>query len=131
MLIGRYGSRGVGTGLALLGVGATVLVGATLSASTAPGLQLSVLVLLAGVAFNGMQSFVYAIGAHSYPTYVRAPGSLRADHFAHRWRARRPGGRRVLWAASAAAGQRFFLRRRRTGHRTGPQLLPAAHSHPT
>ena len=74
MLIGRYGSRGVGTGLALLGVGATVLVGATLSASTAPGLQLSVLVLLAGVAFNGMQSFVYAIGAHSYPTYVRGAG---------------------------------------------------------
>jgi len=31
-------------------------------------------VLLAGVAFNGMQSFVYAIGAHSYPTYVRGAG---------------------------------------------------------
>jgi MFS transporter, AAHS family, 4-hydroxybenzoate transporter len=30
--------------------------------------------LLAGVAFNGMQSFVYAIGAHSYPTYVRGAG---------------------------------------------------------
>ena len=74
ILIGRYGSRLVGTGLALLGVAATALVGATLTASTAPGLQLTVLVLLAGVAFNGMQSFVYAIGAHSYPTYVRGAG---------------------------------------------------------
>jgi AAHS family 4-hydroxybenzoate transporter-like MFS transporter len=74
ILIGRYGSRLVGTGIALLGVLATALVGVTLTASTAPGLQLSVLILMAGLAFNGMQSFVYAIGAHSYPTYVRGAG---------------------------------------------------------
>ena len=74
ILIGRCGSRSVGTGLAILGVAATALVGTTLTAAAAPGLQLSVLVLLAGVAFNGMQSFVYAIGAHSYPTYVRGAG---------------------------------------------------------
>jgi len=73
-LIGRYGSRIVGTGIALLGVVATALVGVTLTASSAPGLQLTVLILMAGLAFNGMQSFVYAIGAHSYPTYVRGAG---------------------------------------------------------
>ena len=74
MLIGRYGSRLVGTGLALLGVGATVLVGVTLTAGSSPGLQLSGLLVAAGIAFSGMQAFLYAVGAHSYPTYVRAAG---------------------------------------------------------
>jgi AAHS family 4-hydroxybenzoate transporter-like MFS transporter len=31
-------------------------------------------VLAAGAAFSGMQSFLYAVGAHSYPTYIRAAG---------------------------------------------------------
>ncbi len=26
---------------------------------------------LAGVAFNGMQAFMYAVAAHSYPTEIR------------------------------------------------------------
>jgi MFS transporter, AAHS family, 4-hydroxybenzoate transporter len=72
ILIGRYGSRLVGTGLALLGVAATLLIGVALSASGAPGPQFWLLVLAAGAAFSGMQSFLYAVGAHSYPTYVRA-----------------------------------------------------------
>jgi AAHS family 4-hydroxybenzoate transporter-like MFS transporter len=72
ILIGRYGSRLVGTGLALLGVAATLLIGVALSASSAGGPQLWPLVLAAGAAFSGMQSFLYAVGAHSYPTYVRA-----------------------------------------------------------
>ncbi len=71
ILIGRFGSRAVGTALALLGVGATLLVGATLANDPAPGPQLSLLVLAAGAAFSGMQCFLYAVGAHSYPTYVR------------------------------------------------------------
>jgi MFS transporter, AAHS family, 4-hydroxybenzoate transporter len=74
ILIGRYGSRLVGTALALLGVGATLLVGVALSDSSVSGPQLSLLVLAAGAAFSGMQSFLYAVGAHSYPTYVRAAG---------------------------------------------------------
>ncbi len=74
ILIGRYGSRLVGTGLALLGVSATLLIGVTLTSSRIPGAQLSLLVLAAGAAFSGMQSFLYAVGAHSYPTYVRAAG---------------------------------------------------------
>jgi MFS transporter, AAHS family, 4-hydroxybenzoate transporter len=74
ILIGRYGSRLVGTGLALLGVVATLLVGVTLTDSSPAGSQLSLLVLAAGAAFSGMQSFLYAVGAHSYPTYVRGAG---------------------------------------------------------
>jgi len=74
ILIGRFGSRPVGTGLALLGVGATLLVGVTLSAAPYPGAQLSLLMLAAGAAFSGMQAFLYAVGAHSYPTYVRGAG---------------------------------------------------------
>jgi MFS transporter, AAHS family, 4-hydroxybenzoate transporter len=74
ILIGRYGSRLVGTGLALLGVGATLLVGVALTGANPAGPQLSLLVLAAGAAFSGMQSFLYAVGAHSYPTYVRAAG---------------------------------------------------------
>ncbi|HUI59493.1 MAG TPA: MFS transporter [Steroidobacteraceae bacterium] len=71
-LINRYGSRLVGTGLSMLGVGATLLIGGTLAVSTSPAPQLTVLILAAGTAFNGMQAFLYAVGAHSYPTYVRA-----------------------------------------------------------
>jgi MFS transporter, AAHS family, 4-hydroxybenzoate transporter len=74
ILIGRYGSRLVGTGLALLGVGATLLVGVALADLSPPGAQLSLLVLAAGAAFSGMQCFLYAVGAHSYPTYVRGAG---------------------------------------------------------
>jgi MFS transporter, AAHS family, 4-hydroxybenzoate transporter len=74
VLIGRYGSRLVGTGLALLGVGASLLIGVTLTNPSPAGPQLSLLVLAAGAAFSGMQSFLYAVGAHSYPTYVRGAG---------------------------------------------------------
>src|SRR5580658_4754238 len=74
ILIGRYGSRLVGTGLALLGVAATLLVGVALTDSNPAGPQLSLLILAAGAAFSGMQSFLYAVGAHSYPTYVRGAG---------------------------------------------------------
>jgi AAHS family 4-hydroxybenzoate transporter-like MFS transporter len=74
LLIGRYGSRPVGTTLALFGVVATLLVGLTLSHSSAASSQLSGLVLAAGAAFSGMQAFVYAVGAHAYPTYVRGAG---------------------------------------------------------
>ncbi len=98
ILIGHYGSRlrGHGAGAARSGRN---LAGRR-HAGAPPALrvlQLSLLVLAAGAAFNGMQSFVYAVGAHSYPTYVRGAGSrLRTDHLAHRRRARRPCGRRLL-----------------------------------
>jgi MFS transporter, AAHS family, 4-hydroxybenzoate transporter len=73
-LIGRYGSRLVGTGLALLGVGATLLIGVALADSYPPDPRLSLLVVAAGAACSGMQAFLYAVGAISYPTYVRGAG---------------------------------------------------------
>ncbi|HEY1725150.1 MAG TPA: MFS transporter [Steroidobacteraceae bacterium] len=74
ILIGRYGSRIVGTSLALLGVVATLLIGVALTLPSSPAIQLSLLVVVAGAALSGMQSFVYAVGANSYATYVRGAG---------------------------------------------------------
>ena len=74
-LIGWFGSRLVGSGLALAGSIATVFIGIMLAAGmadTTAGLLL--LILVAGTALNGMQAFLYAVGAHSYPTYIRASG---------------------------------------------------------
>ena len=71
-LINRFGSKRVGTGLSILGVVATLLIGGTLAVSAAPSDPLTLLILAAGTAFNGMQAFLYAVGAHSYPTSVRA-----------------------------------------------------------
>jgi len=71
-LIRWFGSRWVGTVLALLGVAATALIGLQLTGATSPAaFTVVALGFLAGVAFNGMQAFLYAVGAHSYPTEVR------------------------------------------------------------
>jgi MFS transporter, AAHS family, 4-hydroxybenzoate transporter len=75
VLIGYLGSRIVGSGLALMGAIAAVLIGVTfVSASTDASVQLLTFVCFAGMAANGMQAFLYAVGAHSYPTYIRASG---------------------------------------------------------
>ena len=71
-MIRWFGSRYVGTILALLGVGATALIGFLLVGTANPA-ESNVLVMsfLAGVSFNGMQAFMYAVAAHSYPTEIR------------------------------------------------------------
>src|SRR6185369_12668324 len=71
-LIRWFGSRYVGTVLALLGVAATALIGFLLVGTENPAAS-NVLVMsfLAGVSFNGMQAFMYAVAAHSYPTEIR------------------------------------------------------------
>jgi len=69
-LIGMFGSRVVGTGLALLGVGSAAALGIVLAPDMAPA-TLLVLCLLAGMAVNGMQAFMYAVAANAYPTEVR------------------------------------------------------------
>ena len=76
VLIGIYGSRVVGAGLATIGSIAMVLIGVTLvsAAGDAGDVQLLSLICVAGMACNGMQAFIYAVGAHSYPTYIRASG---------------------------------------------------------
>jgi AAHS family 4-hydroxybenzoate transporter-like MFS transporter len=71
-LIRWFGSRWVGLLLSLLGVVATTLIGFQLVGSGSP-VPFTVVALgfLAGVSFNGMQAFLYAVGAHSYPTEIR------------------------------------------------------------
>ena len=75
ILIGIYGSRIVGSTLSLIGAVATLLIGILLSGTAvSTDTQLLILFCVAGMALNGMQAFIYAVGAHSYPTYIRASG---------------------------------------------------------
>jgi MFS transporter, AAHS family, 4-hydroxybenzoate transporter len=71
-LIRWFGSRYVGSGLALLGVVATAMFGFLLVGTDVPSASnVQMLGFLAGVSFNGMQAFMYAVAAHSYPTEIR------------------------------------------------------------
>jgi AAHS family 4-hydroxybenzoate transporter-like MFS transporter len=75
VLIGFIGSRLVGSGLSLVGAIATFLIGMTVTAGMGnPQLHLLIMIAIAGMALNGMQCFLYVVGAHSYPTYIRASG---------------------------------------------------------
>jgi MFS transporter, AAHS family, 4-hydroxybenzoate transporter len=75
VLIGYLGSRIVGSTLAFIGAVATFFVGVTILASAgSAGPQLLALIFVAGMALNGMQCFLYTVGAHSYPTYIRTSG---------------------------------------------------------
>jgi AAHS family 4-hydroxybenzoate transporter-like MFS transporter len=99
-LISRYGSRLVGLAIALAGVGASILIGMTLMSpgqAAAAGTGLLLLVAVAGVCMNGMQVFLYAVSAHSYPTHIRGSGVGCASAMA------RAGG--VL---SSVVGSAFF-----------------------
>jgi AAHS family 4-hydroxybenzoate transporter-like MFS transporter len=77
LLIGRLGSRAVGTSVALIGALVTVAIGlAVLGTGRTPtvGAEVLILVLLAGACLHGMQAYLYAVGAHSYPTAIRGSG---------------------------------------------------------
>jgi MFS transporter, AAHS family, 4-hydroxybenzoate transporter len=71
-MIRWFGSRYVGTTLAFVGVAATALIGVLLMGSESP-VPRNVLVLsfVVGMSINGMQAFIYAVSAHSYPTEIR------------------------------------------------------------
>ena len=71
ILIGRFGSKYTGSTLAALGGFASALIAGVLAADAVSTLQLFALCLLAGASVNGMQAFMYAVSAHSYPTEVR------------------------------------------------------------
>lgn len=74
-LIGYFGSRVVGTSLASIGAVVTLIIGLTIvGAGSTANAQLLTLICVAGMALNGMQSFIYTVGTHSYPTYIRATG---------------------------------------------------------
>jgi MFS transporter, AAHS family, 4-hydroxybenzoate transporter len=76
VLIGVIGSRFVGATLSFIGAIATAMIGMVLVAHTSAvaSTQLLFLIWVAGMALNGMQCFLYTVGAHSYPTYIRASG---------------------------------------------------------
>jgi MFS transporter, AAHS family, 4-hydroxybenzoate transporter len=71
-MIRWFGSRYVGTTLAFVGVAATALIGVLLMGTASP-VPMNVLVLsfVVGMSINGMQAFIYAVSAHSYPTEIR------------------------------------------------------------
>jgi MFS transporter, AAHS family, 4-hydroxybenzoate transporter len=71
-LIRWYGSRYVGSLLALLGVLGTTLIGFLLVGTASPtASNVLVLSFMVGMSINGMQAFMYAVSAHSYPTEIR------------------------------------------------------------
>jgi AAHS family 4-hydroxybenzoate transporter-like MFS transporter len=77
LLIGRLGSRAVGTSVALLGALVTAAIGlAVVGSDRTPsvGAEVLLLVMLAGACLHGMQAYLYAVGAHSYPTAIRGSG---------------------------------------------------------
>jgi AAHS family 4-hydroxybenzoate transporter-like MFS transporter len=81
-LMGYLGSRYVGSIAAFIGAAATALVGTLLVQSGGPStFQLLALCLVAGTVINGMQAYLYAVGAHSYPTEIRGAALGMAQTF--------------------------------------------------
>jgi MFS transporter, AAHS family, 4-hydroxybenzoate transporter len=98
ILIGIFGSRWVGTLLALMGAIVSVVLGRLLLVADDAGTtELLVLCLLGGAAFNGMHAFIYAVGANAYPPGVRASAIGLAQTFS-----------RVGGVASASAPPIYF-----------------------
>ncbi len=71
LLIGLYGSRLTGSALAALGGVGSAAIGVLLVSGNSSIVLIFLMCLLAGASVNGMQAFMYAVGAHSYPTEVR------------------------------------------------------------
>jgi AAHS family 4-hydroxybenzoate transporter-like MFS transporter len=67
-----FGSRYVGSTLAFVGVAGTALIGVLLMGNGVPAPSMvKALGFLVGMSINGMQAFMYAVSAHSYPTEIR------------------------------------------------------------
>jgi len=103
LLMAFCGSQRVGAGVAIAGALATVCIGIGQSSPERPGvhhagLLLLPLVMVAGACLNGMQAFLYAVAAHSYPTNVRASGVGSAAAVA-----------RVGGVLSSVVGSAFFV----------------------
>jgi len=98
LLISRFGSRSVGAAIACAGAIGAALLGLATSAHAAGfGSSLFALVVVAGASLNGMQAFLYAVSAHSYPTRIRGTGVGAASAVA-----------RVGGVLSSAVGSAFF-----------------------
>ncbi len=70
-LMGLWGSRGVGTAAAFIGAVAIAAIGLLLLQGGQPQLALFSACFLGGAVVNGMQSYLYAVSAHFYPTEIR------------------------------------------------------------
>ena len=70
-LMGWWGSRGVGTVAAFIGAAATAAIGVLLAAHGDATTMLLTSCFIGGAVVNGMQSYLYAVAAHSYPTEFR------------------------------------------------------------
>jgi MFS transporter, AAHS family, 4-hydroxybenzoate transporter len=69
-LMGLWGSRGVGTVAAFIGAAATAAIGVLL-VQQGSDVALLTACFIGGAVVNGMQSYLYAVAAHSYPTEFR------------------------------------------------------------
>jgi len=70
-LMGLWGSRGVGSAAAFIGAVATAAIGVLLLHGGGSQVALLASCFIGGAVINGMQSYLYAVGAHSYPTEIR------------------------------------------------------------
>jgi MFS transporter, AAHS family, 4-hydroxybenzoate transporter len=70
-LMGLWGSRGVGTVAAFIGALATAVIGVLLVRGGTSEVALLASCFIGGAAVNGMQSYLYAVTAYSYPTEIR------------------------------------------------------------
>jgi AAHS family 4-hydroxybenzoate transporter-like MFS transporter len=80
-LMGLWGSRGVGTAAAFIGAVATATIGVLLLQGGHSHLALLGACFLGGAVVNGMQSYLYAVSAHSYPTEIRGAAIGAAQAF--------------------------------------------------
>ena len=94
VLIGWFGSKYVGTSLAAIGGVATAVLASLLMKGDVINYQLIIICLIAGASVNGMQAFMYAVSAHSYPTEIRASAVGMAQTFS------RIGAVASPWAAT-------------------------------
>jgi AAHS family 4-hydroxybenzoate transporter-like MFS transporter len=109
LLIGLYGSRIIGSSLALIGGISTLLIGMTVLAGAGSSTQMLLLIWVSGMALNGMQAFLYAVGAHSYPTFIRAPGVGCAQAISRIGGVLSGGVAIIVYELGLAAGHFFYI----------------------
>jgi MFS family permease len=102
-----FGSRRIGTGSALAGAAAAAALGLAASGHGA-GAVLFGLTAIAGASLNGMQAYLYAVSAHSYPTLIRGTGMGAAAAVARLGGVLSSALGSYVFAAGLAASQ-FFL----------------------
>jgi AAHS family 4-hydroxybenzoate transporter-like MFS transporter len=111
-LIGRFGSRPTMVGMAGIAAAGALSLAAMPIAATASPMSIIVMLSLTGAMINGVQTTMFALAAHVYPTAVRATGVGTAvsvgrfggvlSPYVGAW-ALEAGGSRVFFTVIAAA----------------------------